>query len=538
MSRRFPLFYLVMGTWMLILALRLGQIQVLQHEHYLARSLHTQRVEEFVRRAEILDRNGRLLAGSETGFSLSVALDTRSAAFTPEDLQEVARCLRLPLDQVKAAAAKRSGYSVVTRKAEYGQIQALRALGHKGLLLPLQHQRVYPYEGLTEHLLGFVDYKEDGQAGLERFYDARLKGRPGAKMILRDSRRASYDLDQVLEAPVPGTPLETTLDIPLQHVGTEALAKLDAVCRPEWASATVMDPRTGAILAHAIWPPLDPGARGQARDERLASHPFEPGSIVKPLLAEAALARGVARPDETIWCGHGAVTLLGRTIKDHAVFDDLTFTETLMFSSNVGCIKWGQRLSGADFMEALHRFGLGRKTGIDLAPESPGSLPPARRANELARAYMSIGQGLSVTHAQVLRAYAALANGGFLVTPHFAADFKEERKAAADPGALRILRNILFQTVEAGSGKKARLDGVAWAGKTGTAQKAVPGRGYVPGSYVSSFVGWFPVDRPQALVLVVVSEPRGVFYGSEVAAPVARDIAHYLNLGGRLGETI
>lgn len=532
MSRRIPFCTAFLGLWMLALALRLGQVQILQHEEYLARSLHTQRVEEFVRRAEILDRNGRLLAGSEAAFSLSVALDTRSAAFAPEDLQAVARCLRLPLDRVQSAAARRSGYSVLTRKAEYGQIQALRALGLKGLLLPRRHQRVYPYEELTEHLLGFVDYKEDGQAGLERVYNTRLNGRPGAKMVLRDSRRASYDLDQVLEAPAPGEPLRTTLDIPLQYACAEALGRLEAICRPEWASATVMDPRTGALLAHAIWPPLDPATRGEGRDEHLASHVFEPGSIVKPILAEAALSGGLARPSEVIWCGHGATTVMGRTIRDHDVYDNLTFTETLMFSSNVGCIEWGKRFGNAAFLEHLRRFGFGRTTGIDLPSESPGVLPPARRVNDLAKAYLCIGQGMAVTHAQILQAYAALANGGFLVTPHFAGDFAVERRRAADPKVLGTLRDILFQTVAAGTGKKAQVEGVAWAGKTGTAQKAEPGQGYVPGNYVSSFVGWFPVDRPEVLVLVVVSEPRGVYYGSDVAAPVARDIAFYLNLEG------
>jgi len=538
MSRRTPFFYAFVGLWILALALRLGQIQILQHDEYLARSLHTQKVEEFVRRADILDRNGRLLAGSAAGFSLSVALDARSASFTPADLQAVATCLRLPLDRVRAAAAKRSGYAVITRKAEYEQIQALRALGLKGLLLPRQHQRVYPYEELTEHLLGFVDYKEDGQAGLEQRYDGRLNGRPGSKLVLRDSRRASYDLDQVLEAPEPGVPLETTLDIPLQFVCAQALAGLEAVCRPAWASATVMDPHTGALLAHAIWPPFTPDSRGRVRDEHLASHFFEPGSIIKPLLAEAVLAKGLARPGEVIACGYGSTTVLGRTIRDHAEYGNLTFTETLMFSSNVGCIKWGQRLSDEAFLDRLQRFGLGRRTGIDLSPESSGSLPPLRRVNALTKAYMSIGQGMAVTHAQVLQAYAALANGGDLVTPHWAKDFPVVRTPAADPKVLGTLRDILTQTVTAGTGKKAEVAGVAWAGKTGTAQKAEAGRGYVEGNYVSSFVGWFPVERPEVLIFVVVSEPQGLYYGSDVAAPVARDIAFYLSLEGVPRETV
>jgi len=342
----------------------------------------------------------------------------------------------------------------------------------------------------------------------------------------------------VLAVPEPGLTLETTLDIPLQFVCAQSLAKLEESCRPAWASASVMDPNTGAILAHAIWPPFTPETRGGMRDEHLASAFFEPGSIIKPLLAEAVLSNGLVRPGEVFACGHGQTVVLGRTIRDHDVYDNLTFTETLMFSSNVGCIKWGQRLSDEQFLDRLQRFGFGRRTGIDLSPESSGALMPLRRVNALTKAYMSIGQGVAVTHAQMLQAYAALANGGTMVTPHFAKDFPVERKSAADPKVLGTLRDILTQTVAAGTGKKAQVQGVAWAGKTGTAQKAEPGRGYVEGSYVSSFVGWFPVERPQALVLVVVSEPKGLYYGSDVAAPVARDIAFYLNLEGAALEAI
>lgn len=530
MSNRLRFFYAAVGAWALLIVGRLAWLQLACHDEYLKRSLHTERIVQYVRRATILDRDGRILAGSIPTYNRKVALDSRSTAFARADLAEVAGILGLPLTEVEAATQHKSGFAVLTPRATPEQIQQLRALNLKGLILPRDHERVYPYGALTEHLLGFADYQEQGQAGMERAYNGRLQGQPGESIILRDSLRFSYDIGQEIKPPVPGTDLQLALDIPLQYTCTRALEGLQEVCDPDWASATVMDPFTGELQAHAIWPPFDPARRGRATDEHLASCPFEPGSIIKPILATAVLRERLSRPSEVIWCGHGRISLLGRTIEDHAVYDNLTFTETLMFSSNVGCISWGQRLSRDAFLECLRAFGFGRRTGIDLKPESAGLLPPARRVNALAQAYMSIGQGISVTHAQILQAYATLANGGWRVSPHFVRGAAKDRSRILDPVIQASMRDILFRTVAAGTGKKAQVEGVALAGKTGTAQKA-DRFGYEEGRYVSSFIGWFPSDAPRHLVFVVVSEPKGLFYGSDVAAPVARDIVFFLNLG-------
>jgi len=197
----------------------------------------------------------------------------------------------------------------------------------------------------------------------------------------------------------------------------------------------------------------------------------------------------------------------------------------------VGCIKWGQRLTGPAFLECLRLFGFGKRTGLDLRPESPGLLPAAKTVNALSQAYMSIGQGMSVTHAQILQAYAALANGGRRVVPHFIKGSAAPAERILEPAVQTVLRDILFQTVIGGTGRKAQVEGAALAGKTGTAQKA-DRSGYEKGRYVSSFIGWFPVERPRYLIFVVVDEPHGLYYGSDVAAPVAHDIAFFLHVEG------
>jgi cell division protein FtsI/penicillin-binding protein 2 len=540
MSNRLLFFRIAAGVWILGIVLRLASLQLVHHEEYLKRSLHTQRIVENVRRAAILDRNGRILAGSIPAYNLKVAFDARHARFTHADLSAMAGILRMPLSDVEEASRRDSGFVVLASRTTLEQIRQLRALNLKDLLLPQESERIYPYGALLEHVVGFVDDEGDGQSGLERYYDGILRGQPGETMVLRDSLRFSYDLGQEITPPVPGTDLQLALDIPLQYTCMRALQELEGVCHPVWASATVMNPCTGELLAHAITPSFDPAQRGQAydaygrrqiRDEHLAGCPFEPGSIIKPVLATAVLRAGLTRPSENFNCGHGRITLLGRTIEDHAVFDNLSFTETIMFSSNVGCIKWGQRLTGPAFLECLRRFGFGKRTGLDLRPESPGLLPAAKRVNALSQAYMSIGQGMSVTHAQILQAYSALANGGWRVAPHFIKGAAAPAERILDPGVQATLRDILFQTVVGGTGRKAQVEGAALAGKTGTAQKA-DRSGYEKGSYVSSFIGWFPADRPRYLILVVVDEPHGLYYGSDVAAPVAHDIAFFLHVEG------
>ena len=540
MSNRLPLFRIAAAVWILAIVVRLASLQLVHHEEYLKRSLHTQHIILDVRRAAILDRNGRILAGSIPAYNLKVAFDARHARFTRADLAAMAGILRIPPADVEEASRRDSSYVALASKITIEQIRQLRALNLKDLILPQEHERVYPYGSLLEHVVGFVDEKGDGQSGLERYYDGLMRGQPGEEIVLRDSLRFSYDLGQEITLPVPGTDLQLALDIPLQYTCERALEGLEEVCRPVWASATVMDPFTGELLAHAIFPSFDPSQRGQTydasghkqiRDEHLASCPFEPGSIIKPILATAVLRAGLTRPSENFWCGHGKISLFGRTIEDHAVFDNLTFTETIMFSSNVGCIKWGQRLTGPAFLECLRLFGFGKRTGLDLRPESPGLLPAAKTVNALSQAYMSIGQGMSVTHAQILQAYAALANGGRRVVPHFIKGSAAPAERILEPAVQTVLRDILFQTVIGGTGRKAQVEGAALAGKTGTAQKA-DRSGYEKGRYVSSFIGWFPVERPRYLIFVVVDEPHGLYYGSDVAAPVAHDIAFFLHVEG------
>jgi cell division protein FtsI (penicillin-binding protein 3) len=243
----------------------------------------------------------------------------------------------------------------------------------------------------------------------------------------------------------------------------------------------------------------------------------------------------------------GGITLAGVRIADHKPFGTLTFRDVIAKSSNVGTIKTALRVSNASYYATVRAFGFGRTTGVDLPGESPGLLMPVERWPKLAKAYISFGQGISVTPLQLTLAFGAVANGGRLLEPYVVrrigsgetAEIRHavpvERGRAASPETIAVLRSLLAGvTVEGGTGRAAQVAGYPVAGKTGTAQKAEPGKGYLPDEFIASFVGFAPTAHPAIVGAVVLDNPRGSYHGGEAAAPVfgaiARQALLYLNV--------
>jgi cell division protein FtsI/penicillin-binding protein 2 len=289
-------------------------------------------------------------------------------------------------------------------------------------------------------------------------------------------------------------------------------------------------------------PTFDPNEFRGASPEALRNRPvqdaYEPGSTFKMVTAAAALEQGVVSPADRFDCERGAIVLAGVRIADHKAFGDLSFREIIAKSSNVGTIKTALRVPTPDFHDTIRAFGFGRATGVDLPGESAGLLMPLERWPALAKAYISFGQGISVTPLQLAAAFAAVANGGHLLEPYIVEEIRAQQSAIrphpapvvrgepVSPRTVATLRELLAGvTVEGGTGRAAAVPGYAVAGKTGTAQKALPGRGYLPDEFVASFVGWAPVERPVFVGVVVVDTPRGGYHGGDVAAPVFGAIA-------------
>ena len=425
----------------------------------------------------------------------------------------------------------------------------LRALDLPGLGFVGESKRFYPQGELAGPVLGFVGVDHDGLAGLEAQYERTLAGRPIRRTVLRDGLKGQVMAPglSLLDAE-PGADLHLTLDASVQYVVERELAAAVERHRAKTGTAVVMDPATGALLALASYPAFDPGAfaavPAERRRNRAVQDTYEPGSTFKLVTAAAALDANVIDPVDVLDCEMGAIQLEKARIRDHHPFGLLTFRQVFAKSSNVGAIKAGLMAGDEALYASLRAFGFGRPTGVDLPGEERGLVRPVERWPRHADAYVSIGQSLSITALQLTRAFAAVANGGHLVTPHVVAATGAERTAVrgtpavpapvASAATVRTLVRLLEAVVEEGTGRAAGVDGYRVAGKTGTAEKAEPGKGYYEDRHVASFAGFAPSRRPAFVAVVVIDEPRGLYHGGDVAAPVfgaiARQILPYLGV--------
>jgi cell division protein FtsI (penicillin-binding protein 3) len=492
-------------------------------------------------RGAIVDRHGDLLALTVE----SSAVFLRPARFDRRQAGVVARTLDLPADLVAAKAASTEKFVWLRRNATPEQAAALSALGLGGVGSEPSHRRIYPHGGLGGQVLGSVGIDLQGLGGVELAYDDLLRGEAEALRFERDARGRRFLRDG---ADQPrhrsGARVELTIDAALQQVAETELEAAVASARAAAGSAIVMDPQSGEILALAHFPRFDPSARGAAASDlarnRVISDTYEPGSTFKSIVAAAALEAGVVRPDERLYCEGGSYVVGKRVVHDHENYGWLTFADVIKHSSNICTAKVGERLGGERLSQALRGFGFGEVTRIDLAGEKTHALVPWQRWARINLVTTSFGQGIAVTPIQLVRAYAALANGGKLMRPYIVrrilADddtvLKENRpEVVGQPISARTaaaMTQILRGVVESGTGTKAGVEGIAVAGKTGTAQKVDPATGhYSARDRISSFIGYLPAEEPRYVILVIIDTPRTATYGGLVAAPAFRRIAEY-----------
>lgn len=535
MNRNMLTITIIIFLWFFFLFLFLFDIQIVNHKYYFNKSLHIEKIKTTARRGAIFDRKGRVLAGSYEDYTGRVAIDFKNYTYEQLALEKIRQILKLSEKDLKAGIKSKKAFFILKDKTPVEDLIRLENLKIEGLILEKDYKRVYPYEELLSHIIGWIDWKNDGISGLEYFFNDQLKGRYGEKLVMRDSIRQAYDLGEEILPLIPGKDIKIALDISIQYNTTKALKKLKEKIEYEWGAITVINPNNGEILAHSIYPPFDPLKKGYWQDEHLASSFFEPGSILKPFFADTAIRLGLVKLSDKFDCSKGYVEIDGVKINDHQTFGILNFNETLIFSSNVGCILWSRRIPLKEFVNTIENYGFLKKTGIEIPAETNGRLG-SKNINKLTQAYITLGQGISVTSAQILRAYSALINGGFLIKPHFELKNTFKEKLEFEP-QFENLKSILYQTIVEGTGRKANISFISMGGKTGTAQLAENGK-YVKGAYISSFVCWFPIEKPEYLTLVVIKKPRPLYYGGDVAAPVAREISFYLFLKGKEYENI
>lgn len=543
--RRMILLFGALTAWMLIVIVRLGQIQLSRHDDYVERAARQQErtVALAPVRGSIYDARGRLLAESVVSHSLYA--DPQSIEEVSEVVERIGSVKGLGVREgvLRERLGRGGEFAWLARQVDDELYQSVMELGIEGIYSVEEHRRRYPNDALLAGALGIVGIDGQGLAGIEHSLDRFVRGRPGVVTLLRDARRGSYLVNaEAASGPVDGFNLILTVDEVIQYITERALEKTVRSSGAKSGTAIVVDPRTGDILAIASYPDFDPNdytAYPQSSwRNRVIQDVYEPGSTYKIITGAAAIEEGIVTPSQMIDCEKGSIVLGGRTVREHGghAYGVMPFEDVLVESSNVGMIKVGLLLGPERLYEYSRRFGFGERTGIELPGESVGILRPVDKWSALSNGIISIGQEIAATPLQVVLATATIANGGLRVTPRIVDRVVDEDGTTVfqpppqqpvrvvSERTAAIMNEMLKAVVSRGTGRKAAIHEFVVAGKTGTAQKAGPG-GYLRNKTIASFTGYVPADRPRLAILVTVDEPKTSQYGGEIAAPAFREIA-------------
>ena len=505
---------------------RAAEVQLVEGATY-RQEAEAQRTEHVVlpaRRGTIYDRNGVPLALTREAFHVGIA--PRELLDRAGDVRGIGAALRLPAAAVRRALAK--PYAFFQGPFTATQVAPLR--GVRGVHLTDELTRFYPSADFARSLIGRPAADGRPASGLERALDTLLEGRPGSAVVLRDGHGRVYESPGRLNAfPVPGDAVYLTIDGELQDIVQRALA--DAVDRYDAAGGdvVVLQPHTGEVLAVA-----SRRADGSTPPSAFTSV-FEPGSTAKIFAAAALLQAGLVGDQDSVYGERGVWVTPYRTIHDVEPHGWLHLRDVIQVSSNIGIVKFAERLSPAQQYEMLRAFGLGAPTGIEFPAESRGTLELPDRWSAVTAASLAMGYEVAVTPLQLAVAYAAIANDGVLLQPTLVHEVRRAdgtvlyrqrpvpvRRVVSPEVAARLRTMLRGVVYEGGTGSTAALSSYELAGKTGTARRA-SGHGYIPGEYTATFASLFPAEDPQLVMVVKLDDPRGA-YARLTAAPVTRSV--------------
>jgi cell division protein FtsI (penicillin-binding protein 3) len=492
-----------------------------------------QQVEEMVvpaQRGTIRDRRGMPLAVSEesiTVFAHPFLIDDPA-----KEAARLSPLLGVTEDELlKKLSDRDESFVYLRQKMDASLGHEVEQLGIEGIDTVVEPKRIYPQGPLASQLLGFVGSENAGLAGLELSREEILGGDDGHRRLVKDALGEPVSLIETDRAE-PGEDIRLTLDAAIQERVEAVLGEVGQTYQPAGATAVVMDPRSGAILAMANWPRVDAnnpdGAPEYARQNRAIQFNYEPGSTFKAFTVAGALEEGVIEPD-TLLDVPFELKVADRTIGE--AHEDgngpLTVSNILARSSNVGSAMIGLQLGATRFDRWVRRFGFAKPTGVELPGEERGIVMDVDRYSGSTLGNMSIGQGLSVTPLQMAAGFTAIANDGVRRRPYIVeGDQQPGRRVLSSRTAHEVSTMLEGVLAAGGTATEAQVDGYTLAGKTGTAEKAENGT-YSKTDFVASFIGFAPAKNPRLLVSVMVDEPRGDIYGGTVAAPAFERIMEF-----------
>ncbi len=499
-------------------------------------------------RGNIYDNDGSLLVTNSVAYQ--VAIDPYIPELTDEKMKEVCSVLAENSSYSMAyclgkiyTSPEGSRYVVLDENISITAYESLHNLDLRAVILEEEYERVYNFGSLAAHMLGFVNYNLIGVMGLEKEYNKVLKGTDGEQQVRRGRNGEIFAyLGAPSKQPEQGYSLYTTINSHIQAILEEELKTGVIESESNWGSAIVMDPRTGAVLAMANYPAFNPNKPAAGPEENRRNHMIssviEPGSTFKLVTAVAALEQGKVGLHEKVKTpDSGELLIHGQWMRDHDPLGTLSFPEVIQKSSNIATSKIAMRLSKNTFYQYVRNMGFGTPTGIDLPDEQNGRLQKPYKWSLVTLPWMSVGYEVLVTPLQIAQAYAAFANEGLMMEPYVVEKIVdgngntvlrhepiEVRRIAAKETIKKLYPAFERVVTDSGTAEFAQIEGLAIAGKTGTAQKYIDGR--YRHEYRSSFVGFFPVEDPQYLCLVLMDGPQVYpFYGGWVAAPVFQQTA-------------
>lgn len=537
-------------TLLTIITVKLVSIMTVQADDYGYRARAVQERERSIKakRGSIYDRNGVVLAGNQAVCSISVI---HNQIEDPETVIRVlSEKLELPEEDVRRRVEKRSVREKIKSNVDKELADEIRAMNLAGVMIDEDYKRYYPYSTLASHVLGFTGSDNQGIVGLEVYYDDLLMGENGSINTVTNAR--GIEVENMAERRVEGTAgqnLVTSIDINIQQYITQKALEVLEKKQAKRVCIIVMNPQNGEIYALADVPEYDlnePFTLNYETDETVTqdmwnqmwrnyciSDTYEPGSTFKIVTATTAFEQGVLRVEDQFYCP-GYHIVEDRRIRCHKVAGHgaETFRDGIMNSCNPVFMQVGERIGVDGFYDSLRKLGLFEQTGVDLPGEANSIFHKQEKVGPVELATMSFGQSFQITPLQLMRAAAAVVNGGNLVTPHFGVYTTDEnnnvtevlkyetKTGAVSTATSETMKGLLEAVVAEGTGHRAYIAGYSIGGKTATSEK-------LPRSenrYISSFLGFSPADNPQVMTLILIDEPQGIYYGGTIAAPVVGEI--------------
>ncbi len=557
LTGRLYIIRLVFFIFLLVIVYKLGSLQILHYDFY---SALASRQHDIL--SKLIPERGQIFVQDSTAsgkiYPVAVNRPLKLLFAVPREIQDAAAAARLlepilkiPAVDLESVLSKRNDpYEPLQHALTDEAAEQIQALNLNGLYLTPEITRYYPEGQTFAQILGFLGYVKDhqaGQYGVEQQWDKVLAGQPGK---LKSEKDASGNLigvgEMEMEPSVNGSDLVLTIDKNVQFKACAVLGQAVAKHGAAAGSLIILDPASGAIRALCNTPSFDPNDYKAVTDlssfaNAAVEEAYEPGSVFKPITMAAALDKGKVVP-ETTYIDTGQVVVGSYVIKnsDNKAHGLQTMTNVLEKSLNTGAVFAMRQVGFKDFTNYVQRFGFGQATGLELPHEHAGNIKALRQKSEINFVTAAFGQGITATPLQLAAAYGAIANQGRLFKPYLVEEVRypngkvekfngETVRQVIKPEVAATLSAMMVNVVEKGHGKRAGVPGYYVAGKTGTAQVAIPGGGgYDPNKTIGSFAGFAPVDKPKFVMVVEIREPKDVVFAESSAAPLFGEVAKYL----------